>query len=31
MSQPELSVLASVLFAAGVLGLAAYEFRETDY
>lgn len=28
---PELSVLASIAFAAGVLGLAAYEFRETDY
>ena len=30
-SHPELSVLASVLFGAVVLGLAAYEFRETDY
>ncbi|MCZ2343354.1 MAG: hypothetical protein LC104_16405 [Bacteroidales bacterium] len=29
--QPELSVLASVLFTLGVLGGAAYEFRETDY
>ena len=28
---PELSVLASALFAAGVLALAAYEFRHTDY
>ena len=29
--RPELSVVASVLFAVGVLTLAAYEFRETDY
>lgn len=29
--RPELSVLASLGFAAGVLGLAAYEFRKTDY
>lgn len=29
--QPELSVLASVVFTLGVLGFAAYEFRETDY
>jgi hypothetical protein len=29
--QPELSVLTSLAFAAGVLALAAYEFRKTDY
>lgn len=29
--RPELAVLTSALFAAGVLALAAYEFRETDY
>lgn len=28
---PELSVLASLLFAAGLLSLAAYEFRTMDY
>ncbi|QJW98837.1 ABC transporter permease [Frigoriglobus tundricola] len=28
---PELSVLSSLLFAAGILGLAVYEFRSTDY
>jgi ABC-type transport system involved in multi-copper enzyme maturation permease subunit len=28
---PELSVLSSVLFAAGLLALAAYEFRTMDY
>ncbi|HEV3384800.1 MAG TPA: ABC transporter permease subunit, partial [Gemmata sp.] len=28
---PELSVMASLLFAAGVLAIAAYEFRKTDY
>lgn len=28
---PELSVLTSLLFAAGVLALAAHEFRTTDY
>ena len=28
---PELSVLASAAFAAGTLGLAAYEFEMTDY
>jgi ABC-type transport system involved in multi-copper enzyme maturation permease subunit len=28
---PELSVLASLLFAAGILGIAAYEFRNMDY
>jgi hypothetical protein len=28
---PELSVMASVLFAFGLLGLAAYEFRTMDY
>jgi ABC-type transport system involved in multi-copper enzyme maturation permease subunit len=29
--QPELAVLTSLAFAAGVLALAAYEFRKTDY
>lgn len=29
--QPELSVLASLAFAAGVLAVAAYEFRHMDY
>lgn len=29
--QPELSVLASLTFAAGVLAVAAYEFRQVDY
>ncbi|MDB5305808.1 MAG: family transporter protein [Gemmataceae bacterium] len=28
---PELAVLTSLLFAAGVLALAAYEFRQMDY
>jgi len=28
---PELAVLSSLAFAAATLGLAAYEFRETDY
>ena len=28
---PELSVLSSLLFAAGILGIAVYEFRTTDY
>jgi ABC-type transport system involved in multi-copper enzyme maturation permease subunit len=28
---PELSVLTSLLFAVGVLALAAYEFKHTDY
>jgi len=28
---PELSVATSLAFAAGVLGLAAYEFKMTDY
>jgi ABC-type transport system involved in multi-copper enzyme maturation permease subunit len=28
---PELSVLTSLLFAIGILGLAAYEFKKTDY
>jgi hypothetical protein len=28
---PELSVLTSLLFAAGILALAVYEFRTTDY
>jgi ABC-type transport system involved in multi-copper enzyme maturation permease subunit len=28
---PELSVFTSLLFAAGILGLAVYEFRTTDY
>jgi len=28
---PELSVLTSLIFAAGILGLAVYEFRKTDY
>jgi len=28
---PELSVVASLLFAVGLLGLAAYEFRTMDY
>ena len=29
--RPELAVLTSVAFAAAVLGLAAYEFRQMDY
>lgn len=29
--QPELSIAASLAFAAGVLGLAGYEFKMTDY
>jgi ABC-type transport system involved in multi-copper enzyme maturation permease subunit len=28
---PELSILASLLFAGGILAIAAYEFRKTDY
>ncbi len=28
---PELSVLTSLLFSAGILGIAVYEFRKTDY
>ena len=28
---PELSILASLLFSLGVLSIAAYEFRKTDY
>jgi hypothetical protein len=28
---PELAVLTSLAFAAGVLALAGYEFRHTDY
>jgi ABC-type transport system involved in multi-copper enzyme maturation permease subunit len=28
---PELSICASLLFAVAVLGIAAYEFRKTDY
>ena len=28
---PELSVVTSLLFAAGILALAAYEFRHMDY
>ena len=28
---PELSAASSAAFAGGVLGLAAYEFRMTDY
>jgi ABC-type transport system involved in multi-copper enzyme maturation permease subunit len=28
---PELSVLSSLVFAAGILGIAVYEFRKTDY
>lgn len=28
---PELSIAASIAFAAGVLGLASYEFKMTDY
>jgi ABC-type transport system involved in multi-copper enzyme maturation permease subunit len=29
--RPELSILASMAFAAGLLSIAAYEFRKTDY
>ncbi|MCE9564752.1 MAG: ABC transporter permease [Planctomycetes bacterium] len=28
---PELAVLTSLMFAAGILGIAVYEFRKTDY
>ncbi len=28
---PELSILASLLFSAGILAIAGYEFRKTDY
>jgi len=28
---PEMSVLTSLVFAAGILGIAVYEFRKTDY
>jgi ABC-type transport system involved in multi-copper enzyme maturation permease subunit len=28
---PEMSILASLLFAVGLLGIGAYEFRKTDY
>jgi hypothetical protein len=28
---PELAVVTSLLFAAGVLALAAYEFKHMDY